>query len=179
MLELKNISKNYYSKNQVIEAVDNISVSFRKQEFVSIVGPSGCGKTTLLNLIGGLDGYDNGDLIIDGKTTKAYKSIDWDSYRNNRIGFVFQSYNLIPQLTVYENIQMALTLTGLKHHERKSKINNILDKVEILDQKDKYPNQLSGGQMQRVAIARAIVNDPDIILADEPTGALDSSTAEQ
>jgi len=179
MLDLKNISKDYYNANLVIHAVKNISVSFRKEEFVCIVGPSGCGKTTLLNLIGGLDEYTNGELIIDGITTKSYKSSDWDSYRNNRIGFVFQSYNLIFQLTVYENVEMALTLTGLNYKERKTKINNILKKVKIFDQKDKFPNQLSGGQMQRVAIARALVNDPDIILADEPTGALDSATADE
>ncbi|HHU55624.1 MAG TPA: ATP-binding cassette domain-containing protein [Acholeplasmataceae bacterium] len=179
MLELINISKEYRNGKKKTLALTNINVSFRSQEFVCVVGPSGCGKTTLLNIIGGLDNYSSGDLLIRGKSTKQYKSKDWDGYRNQAIGFVFQNYNLIPQLTVYENVELALTLSGLKKNARKEKILKVLQDVGLEGEENKYPNQLSGGQMQRVAIARAIINNPEIILADEPTGALDSKTAKQ
>lgn len=179
MLELINIRKIYQNTKQKVQALKEINLSFRKQEFVCIIGPSGCGKTTLLNIIGGLDSYSSGEIKINGKTTKNFKSKDWDSYRNQTIGFVFQNYNLIPQLTVYENVELALTLSGKKRKYRKEKVIATLEKVGLEKEIHKYPNQLSGGQMQRVAIARAIVNNPDIILADEPTGALDSKTARQ
>lgn len=179
MLKLKNIEKNYYVGENVIKALRGVSLEFRKNEFVSILGPSGCGKTTLLNIIGGLDKYSKGDLIIDGHSTKSYNDYDWDSYRNHRIGFVFQTYNLIHHQSVLSNVELALTLSGISKSERKRRAIEALESVGLHDQIYKRPNQLSGGQMQRVAIARALVNNPDIILADEPTGALDSETSVQ
>ncbi len=179
MLELKNVTKNYYVGDTVVEALKGVSLSFRKSEFVSILGPSGCGKTTLLNIIGGLDRYTAGDIIIDGISTKLYLDKDWDTYRNHSIGFVFQSYNLIPHQTVLANVELALTLSGVAPAERRERAIKALEKVGLADQIKKLPAQLSGGQMQRVAIARAIVNDPEIILADEPTGALDTETSVQ
>lgn len=177
-LKLDNISKTYRN-GETVTALQNISIGFRSQEFVSILGPSGCGKTTLLNIIGGLDRHDQGDLFINGISTKNYKSSDWDAYRNRSIGFVFQSYNLIGHQTVLQNVEIALTLSGISSVERKRRAKQALIDVGLGDQLKKKPNQLSGGQMQRVAIARALVNDPDIILADEPTGALDSHTSVQ
>lgn len=179
MLQLKNIVKDYPTGDEVVKALKGITVNFRKNEFVSILGQSGCGKTTLLNLIGGLDQYTSGDLIINGKSTKDFKARDWDSYRNNSIGFVFQSYNLIPHQTVLSNVELALTLSGVSKTERRKRAKEVLEKVGLSDQLFKKPNQMSGGQMQRVAIARALINDPDILLADEPTGALDSETSVQ
>ncbi|MBR1988188.1 MAG: ABC transporter ATP-binding protein/permease [Clostridia bacterium] len=179
MLELVDIKKKYELKDQTVDALKGVSIRFRDSEFVSILGPSGCGKTTLLNIIGGLDKYSSGDIIIDGKSTTKYKDKDWDNYRNHRIGFVFQSYNLIPQLTVLENVELALRLSGIKRKERRKRAIEVLHKVGLEDKLKSKPNQLSGGQMQRVAIARALVNDPEIILADEPTGALDSKTSVQ
>lgn len=179
MLKLINIKKDYLVNDEKIEVLKGINVEFRKNEFVAILGPSGCGKTTLLNIIGGLDRYDEGDMFIDGISTKKYKDLDWDAYRNHRIGFVFQSYNLIPHLNVLENVEIALTISGMSKQERRHKSIEALEKVGLKDKIEKQPNQLSGGEMQRVAIARAIVNDPDIILADEPTGALDSKTSVQ
>ncbi|MCR5636346.1 MAG: ABC transporter ATP-binding protein/permease [Clostridiales bacterium] len=179
MLELKNITKVYETGSEDVHALNGISLNFRENEFVSILGPSGCGKTTLLNIIGGLDSYTEGDLIINGKTTKKYKNRDWDAYRNHSIGFVFQTYNLIPHQTVLQNVELALALSGVKKSERRKQAKSALEKVGLGDQLKKRPNQLSGGQMQRVAIARAIVNNPDIVLADEPTGALDTETGRQ
>lgn len=179
MLELKNIKKDYISSDTKVSALKGIDITFRKHEFVSILGPSGCGKTTLLNIIGGLDDYTKGDLIINGKSTKKFKDGDWDTYRNYNVGFVFQSYNLIPHQSVLANVELALTLSGVSATERKKRAKKALEEVGLKDQIHKKPNQLSGGQMQRVAIARALVNDPDIILADEPTGALDSKTSVQ
>ena len=179
MLQLRDIKKSYAVGGLVTEALKGVSVNFRKSEFVAILGPSGCGKTTLLNVIGGLDKYDRGDLIINGRSTKEYTDSDWDSYRNHSIGFVFQSYNLIPHQTVLANVELALTLSGVSKSERKERALEALGKVGIADQAKKKPNQLSGGQMQRVAIARALVNNPDILLADEPTGALDTATSVQ
>lgn len=179
MLELNNIVKNYYVGDEVVEALKGVSIKFRENEFVSILGPSGCGKTTLLNIIGGLDKYTSGDLIINGVSTKNYKDKDWDTYRNHSIGFVFQSYNLIPHQTVVENVELALTLSGVSKAERKKLAVAALEKVGLEAKINARPNQLSGGQMQRVAIARALINNPDIILADEPTGALDTKTSRQ
>jgi len=179
MLELKNIKKDYVSSDTKVSALKGINIDFREHEFVSILGPSGCGKTTLLNIIGGLDDYTKGDLIINGKSTKEYKDSDWDTYRNHNVGFVFQSYNLIPHQTVLSNVELALTLSGVSPTERRRRAKKVLEQVGLKDQIHKKPNQLSGGQMQRVAIARALVNDPDILLADEPTGALDSKTSVQ
>ena len=179
MLELKNITKTYISGNEKVEALKGISINFRKSEFVSILGQSGCGKTTLLNIIGGLDRYSTGDLIINGKSTKDFKDRNWDSYRNYSVGFVFQSYNLIPHQSVLANVELALTISGYSNLQKKQKAIEALKSVGLEDQIHKRPNQLSGGQMQRVAIARAIVNNPDIILADEPTGALDTKTSVQ
>ncbi len=179
MLELKKIKKVYETKDLKVTALDKVSLKFRESEFVSILGPSGCGKTTLLNIIGGLDNYTSGDLIINEKSTKDFKDRDWDSYRNHTIGFVFQSYNLIPHQTVLENVEIALTLSGISKQERRKRATDALKKVGLKDKLKSKPNQLSGGQMQRVAIARALVNDPDIVLADEPTGALDSKTSVQ
>ena len=179
MLQIKNISKQYQTGELIQRALDDVSLNFRDNEFVSILGPSGSGKTTLLNIIGGLDRYDSGDLIINNVSTKNYKDRDWDSYRNHTIGFVFQSYNLIPHQTVLANVELALTIGGISKQERKARALDALDKVGLKDQAHKKPNQMSGGQMQRVAIARALVNDPDILLADEPTGALDTGTSVQ
>ena len=179
MLSLKNIVKDYPSGNSKITALKGVSVEFRKSEFVSILGPSGCGKTTLLNIIGGLDQYTSGDLVINGKSTKDFRDSDWDSYRNHSIGFVFQSYNLIPHQTVLSNVELALTLSGVPKAERRRRAREALEQVGLGDQLHKKPNQMSGGQMQRVAIARALVNNPDILLADEPTGALDTETSVQ
>ncbi len=179
MLELKNISKVYETHNFKQNALKDVSISFRKNEFVSILGPSGSGKTTLLNIIGGLDNYTSGDLIINGISTKKYRDKDWDTYRNHRIGFVFQNYNLIPHQTILSNVELALTLSGVSKKERVKRAKEALKKVGLEEHINKKPNQLSGGQMQRVAIARALVNNPDILLADEPTGALDSKTSKQ
>lgn len=179
MLQLKNIVKDYSAGDSVVHALKGVSIDFRKSEFVAILGQSGCGKTTLLNIIGGLDRYTSGDLIINAKTTKKFKDADWDTYRNHSVGFVFQSYNLIPHQSVLANVELALTLTGVSKAERKRRAKEALEKVGLGDQIHKKPNQMSGGQMQRVAIARAIVNDPDILLADEPTGALDTATSVQ
>jgi len=179
MLNLKNIVKTYKTGDETVAALKGVSVRFRKNEFVSILGQSGCGKTTLLNIIGGLDRYTDGDLIIAGKSTKQFRDADWDNYRNRSIGFVFQSYNLIPHQTVLSNVELALTLSGVSKHERRVRAKQALEKVGLGDQLKKKPNQMSGGQMQRVAIARALVNNPEILLADEPTGALDSETSVQ
>lgn len=179
MLQLKNITKNYLSGDNEVQALKGINIEFRENEFVSILGQSGCGKTTLLNIIGGLDRYTSGDLIINGKSTKEFKDKDWDTYRNHSVGFVFQSYNLIPHQTVLANVELALTISGVGKAERRKRAIEALQKVGLGDQINKKPNQMSGGQMQRVAIARALVNDPDILLADEPTGALDSKTSVQ
>ena len=179
MLQIRDIHKEYKTGNLVQKALDGVSLNLRDNEFVAILGPSGSGKTTLLNIIGGLDRYDNGDLIINGVSTKRYKDRDWDSYRNHTIGFVFQSYNLIPHQTVLSNVELALTISGISGKERKQRALDALDKVGLREQAHKKPNQMSGGQMQRVAIARALVNDPDILLADEPTGALDTETSIQ
>jgi len=179
MLKLTNITKNYESGGSVVKALKGINIEFRKSEFVSILGQSGCGKTTLLNIIGGLDRYTDGDLVINGKSTKEFKDKDWDAYRNYSVGFVFQNYNLIPHQTVLSNVELALTLSGVSKKERREKAIKALESVGLKEQINKKPNQLSGGQMQRVAIARALVNDPDIILADEPTGALDTTTSVQ
>lgn len=179
MLSLYNISKIYKSGDDKIFALNDVSISFRQNEFVSILGPSGGGKTTLLNIIGGLDRYSSGDLIINGKTTKKFSSKDWDTYRNHSVGFIFQSYNLIPHQSVLANVELALTLSGVSKKERRKRAVEALKMVGLSDQIKKKPNQMSGGQMQRVAIARALVNDPDILLADEPTGALDSATSLQ
>ena len=179
MLELRDICKSYTTGSFTQTALDNVSISFRDNEFVAILGPSGSGKTTLLNIVGGLDHYDTGDLIIDGVSTREYKDRDWDAYRNNRVGFVFQSYNLIPHQTILANVELALTLSGVSRAERHERALEALEKVGLREHADKKPNQLSGGQMQRVAIARALINDPEILLADEPTGALDSKTSVQ
>ena len=179
MLELKNIVKEYPAGGQPVEALKGVSLQFRESEFVSILGPSGCGKTTLLNIIGGLDQYTSGDLVINGRSTKDYKDRDWDAYRNHSVGFVFQSYNLIPHQTVLQNVELALTLSGVSKAERRRRAKEALERVGLGSQLKKRPSEMSGGQMQRVAIARAIVNDPDIVLADEPTGALDTETSVQ
>ena len=179
MLKLCDVKKEYLSSSDKVEALRGVSLSFRKNEFVSILGPSGCGKTTLLNIIGGLDHYTSGDLVIRGKSTKDFNDSDWDTYRNHSIGFVFQSYNLIPHQSVLANVELALTLSGVSKSERRKRAAAALEKVGLADQMKKRPNQLSGGQMQRVAIARALVNDPEILLADEPTGALDTTTSVQ
>ena len=179
MLKLDNITKIYQTKEMKVEALKGISLAFRKNEFVSILGPSGCGKTTTLNIIGGLDHYTNGDLLIDGRSTKKFKDHDWDVYRNHKIGFVFQSYNLIPHENILENVELALTISGVSKEERVKLAKEALDKVGLKDMYSKKPSELSGGQCQRVAIARALVNKPDILLADEPTGALDSKTSVQ
>ena len=179
MLELKKITKKYLSGTNSVSALKGIDLKFRETEFVSILGPSGCGKTTLLNIIGGLDQYTTGDLIINGKSTKNFKDKDWDTYRNHSIGFVFQNYNLIPHQTVLANVELALTLAGINKTERRKRAIQALKDVGLEDQIHKKPNQMSGGQMQRVAIARALVGNPDILLADEPTGALDTKTSVQ
>ena len=179
MLQIRDICKEYRTGSLVQKALDHVSLNLRDNEFVAILGPSGSGKTTLLNIIGGLDRYDSGDLIINGISTKKYKDRDWDSYRNHTIGFVFQSYNLIPHQTVLANVELALTISGIGKSERRERAVRALERVGLGNQLHKKPNQMSGGQMQRVAIARALVNDPDILLADEPTGALDSDTSVQ
>ena len=179
MLQIRDICKQYRTGDFVQKALDGVSLSFRDHEFVSILGPSGSGKTTLLNIIGGLDRYDAGDLIINGVSTRRFRDRDWDAYRNHTIGFVFQSYNLIMHQSVRSNVELALTISGITGGERKRRAEEALRKVGLEKHMDKKPDQLSGGQMQRVAIARALVNDPDIILADEPTGALDSDTSVQ
>ncbi len=179
VLQLKNIKKHYDVGDTCVQALDGVSIDFRESEFVSILGPSGCGKTTLLNIVGGLDRYSDGDLCINGRSTKKFRDSDWDTYRNHSVGFVFQSYNLIPHQSVLRNVELALTLSGVSRAERRRRAVEALQKVGLGDQLGKKPNQMSGGQMQRVAIARAIVNDPDILLADEPTGALDTQTSVQ
>lgn len=179
MLEIRNIIKDYKTGADTVHALRGVSISFRDSELVAVLGHSGCGKTTLLNIIGGLDRYTSGDLIIDGRSTKEYKDRDWDTYRNHSIGFIFQSYNLIPHQSVLSNVELALTLSGVSKSERRKRAREALEKVGLGDQLHKRPNQMSGGQMQRVAIARALVNDPEILLADEPTGALDSETSLQ
>ena len=179
MLQIQHIRKEYRTGKLVQKALDDVSLNLRDSEFVAVLGPSGSGKTTLLNIIGGLDRYDRGDLIINGISTKKYKDRDWDSYRNHTIGFVFQSYNLIPHQTVLSNVELALTISGISRTERRKRAKEALEKVGLGEQIHKKPSQMSGGQMQRVAIARALVNNPDILLADEPTGALDSETSVQ
>ena len=179
MLQLKKIRKEYKTGDLVQTALNDVSLNLRDSEFVAILGPSGSGKTTLLNIIGGLDRYDSGDLVINGISTKKYTDRDWDSYRNHTIGFVFQSYNLIPHQTVLANVELALTISGISGAERKRRATEALQKVGLGNQLHKHPSEMSGGQMQRVAIARALVNNPDILLADEPTGALDSETSIQ
>ena len=179
MLQLKDVCKSYTTADFTQIALDHVSLAFRDNEFVAILGPSGSGKTTMLNIIGGLDHYDSGDLLIDGISTKQYRDHDWDTYRNNRIGFVFQAYNLIPHQTILENVELALTLSGVSRAERRGRACAALKRVGLGEHVNKKPSQLSGGQMQRVAIARALVNEPEIILADEPTGALDSKTSVQ
>ena len=179
MLTLKGIEKFYKTGDGGVLALKGIDINFRRSEFVSVLGPSGCGKTTLLNIIGGLDHYTAGEMSIDGISTKEYGDRDWDTYRNERIGFVFQSYNLIPQQTIQGNVELALTIAGVSRQERARRAREALDKVGLAGLYNKKPNQLSGGQCQRVAIARALVNEPEILLADEPTGALDTATSVQ
>ncbi|MCD7782763.1 MAG: ABC transporter ATP-binding protein, partial [Firmicutes bacterium] len=179
MLKLKGIVKDYDVGDDKVRALSGIDIEFRKSEFVAILGPSGCGKTTLLNIIGGFDRPTEGELVINGRNTHNFSDADWDSYRNHSVGFVFQAYNLIPHQTVLTNVELALTLSGVPKAERRRRAKEALERVGLGDQLSKKPNQMSGGQMQRVAIARAIVNDPEILLADEPTGALDSETSVQ
>ena len=179
MLQIKQICKQYKTGDLVQNALNNVSLNLRDNEFVAILGPSGSGKTTLLNIIGGLDRYDSGDLIINGISTKKYTDRDWDSYRNHTIGFVFQSYNLIPHQTVLANVELALTISGISGAERRRRATEALEEVGLGNQLHKHPSEMSGGQMQRVAIARALVNNPDILLADEPTGALDSKATDE
>ena len=179
MLQLKNIVKTYVTGDLKQDALQDVSLNFRENEFVSILGQSGSGKTTMLNIIGGLDRYTSGDLLINGVSTKKYKDGDWDYYRNSSIGFVFQSYNLIPHQTILANVELALTLAGVSKRERRQRAIAVLKKVGLGDHIHKKPNQMSGGQVQRVAIARALINNPDILLADEPTGALDSASGAQ
>lgn len=178
MLELKHLMKTYHVGGTETHALNDVSINFRDHEFVAILGPSGSGKTTLLNVIGGLDRYDSGDIIINGKSTKNFTNTDWDAYRNNTVGFIFQSYNLVSHLSIIENVELGMTLSGVSSSERKEKAINALKRVGLGQHINKKPNQLSGGQMQRVAIARAIANNPDILLCDEPTGALDTKTSE-
>ena len=177
MLKLQQIVKDYQAGDTTVHALRGVSLQFRENEFVAILGHSGCGKTTLLNIIGGLDQYTSGDLVINGKSTKDFSDADWDSYRNHSIGFVFQSYNLIPHQTVLSNVELALTLSGVSKSERRERAKKALESVGLGDQMGKKPNQMSGGQMQRVAIARALVNNPAVILADEATGNLDTRTS--
>ena len=175
MLKLKQISKDYQAGDAVVHALKNVSIRFRRHEFVAVLGPSGCGKTTLLNIIGGLDQYTSGDLIISGRSTRDFSARDWDTYRNHSIGFVFQSFNLIDELTVFENVELPLVYLGCRKAERKRKVMEVLDRMNIAHRAGHFPQQLSGGQQQRVAIARAVVTDCPLILADEPTGNLDST----
>lgn len=177
MLQIKHICKSYQTGHLVQKALDDVSLNLRENEFVAILGPSGSGKTTLLNIVGGLDRYDSGDLVIDGISTKKYKDRDWDSYRNHTIGFVFQSYNLIPHQSVLANVELALTISGVSKKDRRKRAKRALEQVGLGDQLHKKPGQMSGGQMQRVAIARALVNNPAVILADEATGNLDTRTS--
>ena len=179
VLQIKGVKKVYKTGSLVQRALDGVSLSLRDSEFVAILGPSGSGKTTLLNVIGGLDRYDEGELIINGVSTRKYSARDWDSYRNHTVGFVFQSYNLIPHQTLLSNVELALTISGISKAERTKRAEEALEKVGLAEHMYKKPSQISGGQMQSVAIARALVNDPDILLADEPTGALDSETSVQ
>ena len=179
MLVLKNIIKDYVTGDTTVRALSDISINFRESEFVSILGPSGCGKTTMLNIIGGLDIYSDGDLVINGKSTKTFTDENWDTYRNHSIGFVFQNYNLIPHQSVLANVELALTLSGVSKKERKERAIAALEQVGLGNHINKKPNQMSGGQVQRVAIARALINNPDIILADEPTGNLDRANADE
>jgi len=179
MLELKHIKKYYHVGDSVTKALDDVSVAFRSQEFVAILGPSGSGKTTMLNGIGGLDIYDSGDLAIEGKSTKDFSASDWDAYRNNSVGFIFQSYNIISHLSILDNVEMGMTLSGVSNQEKKEKALKALDRGGLTEHINKKPNQLSGGQLQRVAIARAIANEPEILLCDEPTGALDTETSNE
>ena len=179
MLTLREIKKDYRVGDMIVPALKGVSIQFRKSEFVSVLGQSGCGKTTLLNIIGGLDQYTEGDLIINGVSTKKFKDSDWDSYRNHSIGFVFQSYNLIPHQSVLSNVELALTLSGVSKSERRRRAKEALEKVGLGDQLNKKPNQMSGGQMQRVAIARALVLNPKLLIADEPVSALDASIQAQ
>ena len=179
MLQLKHIKKEYKTGDLVQKALDDVSLNLRDNEFVAILGPSGSGKTTLLNIIGGLDRYDSGDLIINGVSTKKYTDRDWDSYRNHTIGFVFQSYNLIPHQTVLSNVELALTISGISGAERRSRAAKALEQVGLGDQLHKHPSEMSGGQMQRVAIARALIGSPEILFADEPTGNLDSTNGSE
>lgn len=179
MLELKNIKKIYKIGEVETKALDDVSVAFRKKEFVAILGTSGSGKTTCLNIIGGLDRYDSGDLVIKGKMTKDFKDKDWDAYRNNSIGFVFQSYNLITHLSIVANVELGMTISGVSKSEKHRRALEVLEQVGLKEHLHKNPNQLSGGQMQRVAIARALANNPEILLCDEPTGALDTTTSMQ
>ena len=179
MLGLTTVTKDYKVADTVVHALKGVSLYFRKNEFVSILGPSGCGKTTMLNIIGGLDKYTSGDVSINGVSTRKFRDGDWDVYRNHRIGFIFQSYNLIPHQTVLGNVELALTIAGVGKAERTERAKKALDRVGLSGQYYKRPNQLSGGQCQRVAIARALVNEPEILLADEPTGALDTATSVQ
>ncbi len=176
MLELKNITKTYEVADQKIKALNKVNIKFRKSEFVSILGPSGSGKTTLLNIIGGLDKYTEGNLIINGVPTKEYTDRDWDTYRNHRVGFVFQTYNLIPHQTALQNVELALTLSGISKEERRKRAKEVLKSVGLARHADKFPQELSGGEQQRVSIARAIMKNPKVLLCDEPTGALDSKT---
>ena len=171
MLKLININKSYVTGKFSQQALNNVNIKFRKNEFVAILGPSGSGKTTLLNIVGGLDKYDSGDLIINNKSTKKFRKTEWDAYRNNCIGFIFQNYNLINHISILDNVEMGMTLSGVPSSKRKKKALDVLEKVGLKEHAHKKPNQLSGGQMQRVAIARALANNPSIILADEPTGA--------
>ena len=179
MLILKDIVKDYVAGDTTVRAMRHVSVNFREDEFVAVLGPSGCGKTTMLNVIGGLDRYTSGDLIINGKSTTTFTDENWDTYRNHSVGFVFQNYNLIPHQTVLANVELALTLSGVSKKDRRDRALEALRRVGLEEQANKRPTQMSGGQMQRVAIARALINNPDIILADEPTGALDSETSVQ
>lgn len=176
MIQLLNITKTYTTGDFTQKALDCVTLNFRESEFVAILGQSGSGKTTLLNVLGGLDKYDSGDLIINGRSTKKFKASDWDAYRNNSVGFIFQNYNLIPHLSIVDNVEMGMTLSGVSSAKKKKTAFDVLNRVGLKEHLHKKPNQLSGGQMQRVAIARALANDPDIILADEPTGALDTQT---
>lgn len=179
MLQLKNIVKTYVTGDTTVQALKGVSINFRPNEFVSVLGQSGCGKTTMLNIVGGLDQYTSGDLVIKGRSTKDYKDKDWDAYRNHSIGFVFQSYNLIMHQSVLQNVELALTLSGVSKAERRKRAKEVLEKVGLGNQLNKKPNQMSGGQMQRVAIARALINRPQVVFADEPTGNLDRSNADE